>query len=55
MFDPSINKVRHLGKIPGQESIHHSLVEDKNGFIYLGTGRNMFEEIPTFERRNRNG
>lgn len=45
VFDPEINKVRHLGKVPGQESIHHSLVEDKDGFIYLGTGRNMFEEI----------
>jgi hypothetical protein len=45
LFDPVINKVRHLGKIPGQESIHHSIVEDKDGFIYLGTGKNMFEEI----------
>lgn len=45
MFDPEINKVRHLGRIPGQESIHHSLVEDKDGFLYVGTGRNMFEEI----------
>jgi hypothetical protein len=45
LFDPSINKVRHLGKIPGHESVHHAIVEDKKGFIYLGTGRNMFEEI----------
>jgi hypothetical protein len=45
LFDPVINKVRHLGKIPGQESVHHALVEDKDGSIYLGTGRNMFEEI----------
>ncbi len=45
MFDPEINKVRHLGRIPGQESIHHSLVEDKDGMIYLGTGINMFREI----------
>src|ERR1035437_727994 len=44
-FDPVINKVRHLGKIPGQESVHHSIVEDKDGYIYLGTGKNMFEEI----------
>src|ERR1035437_9950412 len=27
MYDPEINKVRHLGKIPGHSSIHHSLVE----------------------------
>jgi len=45
LFDPEINKVRHLGKILGEEGIHHALVEDKDGFIYLGTGRNMFEEI----------
>lgn len=44
-FDPHINKVRHLGKIPGHTGIHHSLVEDKDGNIYLGTGKNMFEEI----------
>ncbi len=46
MFDPSINKVRHLGKIPGQTAILHSLVEDKNGYIYIGTGKNMFEDVP---------
>jgi outer membrane protein assembly factor BamB len=45
LFDPTINKVRHLGKIPEQESVHHALAEDIDGFIYLGTGRNMFEEI----------
>jgi hypothetical protein len=45
VFDPLINKVRHLGRIMGQESVHHSLVEDKKGSIYLGTSRNMFEEI----------
>jgi len=45
MFDPEINKIRHLGRIPDQESIHHSLVEDKDGKIYLGTGMNMFREI----------
>ena len=45
MFDPEINKIRHLGRIPGQESIHHSLVQDKDGMIYLGTGMNMFEDL----------
>ncbi|MDD4869200.1 MAG: hypothetical protein PHR77_01470 [Kiritimatiellae bacterium] len=45
IFDPAINKVRHLGRIKGSEAIHHALVEDKNGFIYIGTGKNMFEEI----------
>jgi hypothetical protein len=46
LFDPAINKVRHLGKIPGHSGIHHSLVEDRNGDIYIGTGANMFEEVP---------
>jgi len=45
VFDPEINKVRHLGKIAGQQGIHHSLVEDKHGTIYFGTGKNMFEDI----------
>ena len=45
MFDPVINKVRHLGKIKGQQGIHHSLVEGKDGCIYIGTGKDMFEEI----------
>ena len=44
-FDPAINKVRHLGRVKSEESIHHSLVEDKDGFIYLGTGKNPFVEI----------
>jgi hypothetical protein len=46
LFDPTINKVRHLGKIPGHTGIHHSLVEDKDGNIYIGTGINMFEDFP---------
>ena len=46
LFDPLTNKVRHLGKIPGQAGVHHSLVEDKDGNIYFGTGKNMFEDVP---------
>jgi len=46
LFDPASNKVKHLGKIPGQSGIHHSLVEDKDGNIYIGTGQNIFEDIP---------
>jgi len=45
LFDPTINKVRHLGLIPGHESIHHALVEDDQGNLYLGTGRTMFEPL----------
>jgi hypothetical protein len=46
MFEPTINKVRHLGKFPGHSGIHHSLVEGNNGNIYIGTGKDMFEEAP---------
>lgn len=46
VFDPDINKVRHLGRIGGQESIHHSLAEGKDSCIYIGTGIDMFKEIP---------
>lgn len=46
LFDPKINKVRHLGKIEGEEGIHHSLVEGKDSCIYIGTGKNMFKKIP---------
>lgn len=45
LFDPAINKVRHLGRIKDQQAIHHSLVEDKDGNIYVGTGKDMFEEF----------
>jgi hypothetical protein len=45
LFDPAINKVRHLGRISGHSGIHHSLVEDKNGNIYIGTGKDMFEDV----------
>lgn len=45
MFDPVNNKVKHLGNIPGHEAVHHSMVEDKDGYIYIGTGKNMFDEI----------
>src|SRR5215204_418804 len=46
LFDPATNKVRHLGKIKGHTGIHHSLVEDKDGNIYIGSGKNMFAEVP---------
>ena len=40
------NWVRHLGKIPGHESIHHSLVCDDDGIIYFGTGLNELTQHP---------
>jgi len=45
-FDPATNKVQHLGKLPDQRTVHHSLVEDKDGLIYIGTGGvDPFESI----------
>ena len=45
LFNPTTNKVKHLGRIKGQESIHHALVQDADGYIYIGTGKDMFREI----------
>jgi hypothetical protein len=45
-FDPATNKAQHLGKLPDQKTIHHSLVEGKDGMIYIGTGGiDLFEPI----------
>lgn len=44
-FDPETNKVKHLGSIEEEQAIHHSIVEDKDGYIYIGTGKDMFKEI----------
>ena len=41
-----LNRVRHLGKISGHESIHHSLVADQDGVIYIGTGLNELKQHP---------
>ncbi len=45
MFEPSTNKVRHLGKVADQQSVHHALAEDDQGNIYIGTGLNPFAGI----------
>jgi hypothetical protein len=46
LYDRQINKVRPLGKLPATSGIHHAMVQDKNGYIYLGTGLNLLDEIP---------
>lgn len=45
LFNPATNKAKHLGKIPGQTGVYHSLVEDKAGNLYIGSGKNMFEDL----------
>jgi len=45
VYDPRINKVRHLGRLKAQQGIHHAIAEDRQGYIYIGTGKNVLEEI----------
>ncbi|NJO87564.1 MAG: PQQ-like beta-propeller repeat protein [Chloroflexia bacterium] len=46
LFDKYINKVRPLGKLPNTSGIHHTMVSDDEGNIYIGTGMNLLDEIP---------
>lgn len=49
VFSISLNRVKHLGKIEGQESIHHSIVSAGDGMVYFGTGLNELEQHPISE------
>lgn len=40
-YDAMTNKVYPLGEIASEEGVHQSIVEGKNGLIYIGTGRNQ--------------
>lgn len=42
-FDNLTNKVYPLGTLPRSEGVHHTLLEGKDGLIYVGTGRNEIE------------
>ena len=46
LYDPYINKVRPLGQIEDCEGVHHALVTDNQGHLYIGTGLNLLDEIP---------
>ena len=46
LYDRFINKVRPLGKIPDSKGVHHTLVQDSAGILYIGTGLNLLDEIP---------
>lgn len=41
--DYTTNKVYPLGKLPKTKGVHHALLEDRNGFVYIGTGLNELE------------
>lgn len=45
LYDPEINKVRHLGKLAGHQGVYHSLVMDQEGDLYIGTGKNVLEQV----------
>ena len=45
VYDPTTNKARHLGKIAEEAGVHHSLVQDKDGYIYIGTGKSILEPV----------
>jgi len=45
VYDPKINKVRHLGKLTGHQGVYHSLVIDGAGHLYIGTGKNVLEQV----------
>jgi len=45
LYDPSINKVRHLGKIASEQGVHHALVQDARGALYLGTGLDVLRPL----------
>jgi outer membrane protein assembly factor BamB len=45
VYNPSLNKVKPLGKIKGQQGIYHSLVEDSDGSLYVGTGLDVLRAV----------
>ena len=44
-YNRFINKVRPLGKIGNDNGVHHTLLEGKDGKIYIGTGRSIYEYV----------
>lgn len=44
-YDAMTNKIYPLGEIASEEGVHQSIVEGKNGLIYIGTGRNQLNLI----------
>lgn len=45
VYNPKINKVRHLGRLAGHQGVYHSLVMDRKGCLYIGTGKNVLEQV----------
>ena len=49
VYDFMTNKVYPLGEIPGTKGVHHALVEDGEGLVYIGAGMNELE-LPVLSR-----
>ncbi len=45
LYNRYINKVRPLGMIGTATGVHHTLLEGKDGAIYIGGGRSMFAPV----------
>jgi hypothetical protein len=45
VYDPKTNKVKHLGRLAGHQGVYHSLVMGREGCVYIGTGKNVLEEV----------
>lgn len=46
VYDRSINKVRPLGRIGEAHGVHHALVQDRDGTLYIGGGLNALAPVP---------
>jgi len=45
VYDPKTNKVKHLGRLASHQGVYHSLAIGREGCIYIGTGKNVLEEV----------
>jgi len=50
LYDRSINKVRPLGRIGDARGVHHALMEDVDGLLYLGGGLDVLTEPPLTQK-----
>lgn len=44
-YNRFINKVRPLGKIGNDNGVHHTLLEGRDGMIFIGTGKSIYEQV----------
>jgi len=48
-YNRFINKVRPLGKIGEDNGVHHTLLEGRDGMIFIGTGKSIYEQVKLTE------